>query len=86
MSFAPVDLSAGVPIRSEAQERQEQEKMAQRRVDNQEISELHRRLEQHRRELRDRLCCQHERDFCTGACHIIEKIRELEKQCLGGRE
>ena len=85
-SFVPVDLSAGVPIRSEEQEKEEQEKMAQRRVDNQEIAEIHRRLEQHRRELRDRLWCQHERDFCTGSCHIIEKIRELEKQCLGGRE
>ena len=58
----------------------------QRRVDNQELSELHRRLEQLRRELRDRLWCQHEKDFCTGSCRILEKIRELEKQCLGGRE
>ena len=73
-------------IRTEAQEKEEQEKREQRRVDNQELSELHRRLEQLRRELRDRLWCQHEKDFCTGSCRILEKIRELEKQCLGGRE
>ena len=71
---------------TEAQEKEEQEQREQRRVDNQELSELHRRLEQLRRELRDRLWCQHEKDFCTGSCKIIEKIRELEKQCLGGRE
>ena len=73
-------------VRTEAQEKEEQEKREQRRVDNQELSELHRRLDQLRRELRDRLWCQHEKDFCTGSCRILEKIRELEKQCLGGRE
>ena len=86
-----VDRSYAAPsaedrIRTEAQEKEDQEKRAARRVDNQELSELHRRLEQLRRELRDRLWCQHEKDFCTGSCKIIEKIRELEKQCLGGRE
>ena len=79
----PVTPSADDLIAREAQEKEEQE---QRRVDNQELSELHRRLDQLRRELRDRLWCQHEKDFCTGSCRILEKIRELEKQCLGGRE
>ena len=83
-SYAPP--SKADLIRTEAQEKEDQEEIARRRVDNQELSELHRRLEQLRRELRDRLWCQHERDFCTGSCQIIEKIRELEKQCLGGRE
>jgi hypothetical protein len=65
---------------------EDQEKKAQRKLDNLELSELHRRLEQLRAELRDRLWCQHEKDFCSGSCKIIERIRELEKQCLGGRE
>ena len=82
----PITPSADDLIAREAQEKEEQEKREQRRVDNQELSELHRRLEQLRRELRDRLWCQHEKDFCTGSCRILEKIRELEKQCLGGRE
>ena len=83
-SYAPP--SAEDLKHTEAQEKEDQEEIARRRVDNQELSELHRRLEQLRRELRDRLWCQHEKDFCTGSCKIIEKIRELEKQCLGGRE
>ena len=85
-SFTPVTLSAEDQVRTEAQEKEEQEKSAQRSVENLELSELHRRLEQLRNELRDRLWCQHEKDFCTGSCQIIERIRELEKQCLGGRE
>ena len=84
-----VDRSDAAPTSaSEAQRSSAEDLVAreQRRVDNQELSELHRRLEQLRRELRDRLWCQHEKDFCTGSCKIIEKIRELETECLGGRQ
>lgn len=82
----PVTPSPGEMLRTEAQEKEEQEKQAQRRLDREELSEIHRRLDQLRRELRDRLWCQHDKDICTGSCKIFEKIRELEKQCLGGRE
>jgi hypothetical protein len=82
----PVTPSPAELIRTEAQEAEDKAKQAQRRVDREELSEIHRRLEQLRRELRDRLWCQHERNFCSGSCQIVERIRELEKQCLGGRE
>ena len=80
-SYAPP--SAEDRKHREVQEKEDQEQRAQRRVDNLELSELHRRLEQLRNELRDRLWCQHEKDFCTGRLQDYREDQGVREAMLG---